>query len=190
MRSQPEPSPRRRRPVMEAGSSSSELAKIGGITPELLSFKGRWEASPCEHLVAHLALGILDDEPPLGPLEMKTMKAMTPTTTTAISEDHAGAPARRCRPNSRVPMRAVRQPRDDAAEDDERDAVADAALGDLLAQPHQEDGPAGQRHDGGDAEEAARRRADGPLARPRGRSAMPKACDRRQERPSDSACTG
>ena len=32
----------------------------------------------------------------------------------------------------------ARQARDDARQDDHRDAVADAALGDLLAEPHQE----------------------------------------------------
>src|SRR5204862_521001 len=39
----------------------------------------------------------------------------------------------------------VRQIGDDAGHDDQRDAVADAARGDLLAKPHQEDGAAGQR---------------------------------------------
>ena len=45
--------------------------------------------------------------------------------------------------------------RDDAGENDERNAVADAARGDLLAEPHQEDGAAGQRDDRRDAEEHA-----------------------------------
>ena len=45
----------------------------------------------------------------------------------------------------------------DAGEDDQRDAVADAALGDLLAQPHQEDGAGGERDDGGEDEARARR---------------------------------
>src|SRR5262245_15972449 len=49
----------------------------------------------------------------------------------------------------------MRQLRDDAGEDDERDAVADAARGDLLAEPHQEYGAAHQGNDGGDAEEPA-----------------------------------
>ena len=38
---------------------------------------------------------------------------------------------------------------DDAAEDDEGDAVADAVLGDELAQPDEEHGAGGHRHDGG-----------------------------------------
>ena len=49
----------------------------------------------------------------------------------------------------------ARQVGDDAREDDQRDAVADAAGGDLLAQPHQEHGAADQRDDAGDAEEPA-----------------------------------
>ena len=46
--------------------------------------------------------------------------------------------------------------RHDAGEDDQRNAVADAAAGDLLADPHQEDGAAGQRDHAVDAEEQAR----------------------------------
>ena len=45
---------------------------------------------------------------------------------------------------------------DDAHEDDERDTVADAAGGDLLAQPHQEHGAADQRDHARDDEEHAR----------------------------------
>ena len=44
--------------------------------------------------------------------------------------------------------RARGQALDDAREDDQRDAVADADLGDLLAEPHDEDGAGGQREDG------------------------------------------
>ena len=52
----------------------------------------------------------------------------------------------------------VRQVGDDAGHDDQRDAVADAARGDLLAEPHQEDGAAGQRDHRDQAEEQARDR--------------------------------
>jgi hypothetical protein len=45
--------------------------------------------------------------------------------------------------------------RDDAGEDDERNAVADATGGNLLAEPHQEDGAADERDDCGDTEEPA-----------------------------------
>ena len=40
----------------------------------------------------------------------------------------------------------ARQARDDAGDDDHGDAVADAAFGDLLAEPHDEDGAGGDRH--------------------------------------------
>src|SRR5262249_26902257 len=42
-----------------------------------------------------------------------------------------------------------------AREDDQRDAIANATRGDLLAKPHQENGPAAERNDGGDAEKPA-----------------------------------
>ena len=44
---------------------------------------------------------------------------------------------------------AARQADDDAGEDQQRHAVADAALSDLLAQPHDEGGAGGQSHDSG-----------------------------------------
>ena len=46
-----------------------------------------------------------------------------------------------------------RQFGDNARQNDQRDAVADAARGDLLAEPHQEHGAAGQRDRGREAEE-------------------------------------
>ena len=48
------------------------------------------------------------------------------------------APVRR---SSKVLRMAARQAHDDAGEDDQGDAVADAALGDLLAEPHDEGRP-------------------------------------------------
>ena len=42
---------------------------------------------------------------------------------------------------------AARQADYDAGEDEQRHAVADAALGDLLAQPHDESGAGGQGND-------------------------------------------
>ena len=46
----------------------------------------------------------------------------------------------------------VRDAGDDAGHDDERDAVADAVLVDLLAEPHQEHGADGHGQDGGEPE--------------------------------------
>ena len=50
----------------------------------------------------------------------------------------------------------VRQAHHDAGEDDQRHAVADAALGDLLTQPHDEGRAGGQREDGQQDEPDAR----------------------------------
>src|SRR6185295_5339192 len=55
----------------------------------------------------------------------------------------------------------------DAGEDDQRDAVADAALADLLAQPHDEGGAGGQRDHRQGAEGPARRRHQRRAARRR-----------------------
>src|SRR5262249_48455172 len=49
----------------------------------------------------------------------------------------------------------LRHTGDDAGEDDQRDAVADAALGDLLAEPHDEGGAGGEGDDGEEAEAPA-----------------------------------
>ncbi|MNS72530.1 hypothetical protein D3C72_1059450 [compost metagenome] len=50
----------------------------------------------------------------------------------------------------------ARQAGHDAGEDDQRHTVADAALGDLLADPHQEDRTGGQRNHGGEHKAHAR----------------------------------
>ena len=64
---------------------------------------------------------------------------------------------------------AARQADDDAGEDQQRHAVADAALGDLLAQPHDEGAAGGQRQHGHQDETEARvgdeRRAAGDVER-------------------------
>ena len=53
-----------------------------------------------------------------------------------------------------------RHARDDSGHDDQRNAVADAARGDLFAQPHQENRAAGERNHGGKPEREARRDHD------------------------------
>jgi hypothetical protein len=55
----------------------------------------------------------------------------------------------------KVSMTPAGQADDDAGEDDQRDAVADAALGDLLAQPHDEHRAGGERQDDHQAEAPA-----------------------------------
>jgi hypothetical protein len=136
------------------GSSSSEEAKIGGMTPAVLSLSGRCEVSPLRHPVALLALGILDEEAPLGPLHEHDEGDHGDR-----HDDDAEDQEDRQLPGPAELQRAGKrrgQFGHDAGENDQRDAVADAARGDLLAQPHQEDGAAGQRDHGADAEEPAR----------------------------------
>ena len=53
---------------------------------------------------------------------------------------------------------AAGKPRDDADRDDERNAVADASLGDLIAQPHQKQRARGQRQHRDNAEGSSRDR--------------------------------
>jgi len=76
------------------------------------------------------------------------MNTIKPTTATDIARKMTMktveiAPVR---PNSRVEARACGRLADDAGEDDQRDPIADAARGDLLAEPHQKDSAAGERH--------------------------------------------
>ena len=86
---------------------------------------------------------------------MKTTKAITATTITSTPRMTTGLSAP-VRPWVRNCASAAGSLGDDADEDDQRDAVADAARGDLLAEPHQEHRAADQRDDAGDAEEPAR----------------------------------
>src|SRR5690606_6039208 len=107
-----------------------------------------------EHAVADLPLRILDQQPALRALE-EDDDGNQPDGQHDDGEDDAG----RQRAGSAELQRAGYgggQTRHDAGEDDERDAVADAARGDLLAQPHQEHGAADQRNDGRNPEEPAR----------------------------------
>ena len=105
-------------------------------------------------LVADLALGVVDQDLPL----------------TALDEAHGPGDHHDSRRNQergkgmhrtgahqlQHPGNGVRESRGDAGEDDDRDAVAQATLGHLLAEPHQEHGARHQRDDGGEAEHQAR----------------------------------
>ena len=44
-------------------------AKIGGMTPAMLSFSGRWLLCACVHRAALLALGVVDRDAPLAALD-------------------------------------------------------------------------------------------------------------------------
>ena len=77
---------------------------------------------------------------------MKTMNSDHATAMTAMSSEETDPTSCPCWATPRSGTMA-RQDRHDAGEDDQRDAVADAARCDLLAEPHQEHGAAGQGHD-------------------------------------------
>ena len=96
-----------------------------------------------EHLVADLALRILHHDAALGALHEHDER----DDADAQDEESDDEPGRHGAGAAELQKRGerVRQVGDDAGEDDQRDAVADAARRDLLAEPHQEHGAAGQR---------------------------------------------
>ena len=57
------------KPATVAGSSSSDEAKIGGMTPDGVELQRQVRGVALEHAVADLALRILDQQPALGALE-------------------------------------------------------------------------------------------------------------------------
>ena len=77
---------------------------------------------------------------------MITATAAMATTAKAMNDAMFGA--------ARNALDGARRLAHDAGEDDEADAVADAALGDQLADPHEDDRPGGQRGDLGQGLEA------------------------------------
>ena len=79
-----------------------------------------------------------------------TVSTMMPTTRRPLTD--AGAAA------FEQLADALRQARDDAGHDDQRHAVADTAAGDLLADPHQEQGAADEADGAGNLEQQARHR--------------------------------
>ncbi len=106
-----------------------------------------------EHAVAHLSLRVLHQEPPLRSLHKDDDGDHDDRHEQQTDDQRGGEralPAEfECADQSRWQLG------DNAGENDQRDAVADAARRDLLAEPHQEHGAADQRDDGGDAEEPA-----------------------------------
>ena len=152
------------------GSSSSEEAKIGGMTPEVLSLSGRCEDWPSNMRLPTWRLGYWISSRRWA-RSMNTMKAIDRDHHDDDREDEAGRQRALTAEFERAGDRR-RQARDDARQDDQRNAVADAARGDLLAEPHQEHGAAGERDDRRDAEEPARDRLT-TLPEPSSPMAMP-----------------
>src|SRR5690349_8680883 len=105
------------------------------------------------HFHADLALRILDQQSALGAFH-KDDKGNDGESHDKDAENEEGRHLARPAEFEKT-SEAIGKPGDDSRENDERGAVAYAARGDLLAEPHQEDGPAGQRDDGTRPEEDA-----------------------------------
>src|SRR5712671_136764 len=101
-----------------------------------VQLEGQVAALPGVHPAAHLALGIVHGDAPLGALDVHAETGHAEHDRHQRDREHGlHLPvAHRLEGAAERP----REPRHDAGEDDHGDAVADAALGDLLAQPHQE----------------------------------------------------
>ncbi len=123
------------------------------MTPEVLSLSGRCERSDCDHAIADLTLGILHRDLSQRPLH-EDDEGDDDQRHRDNAENHEGRHLPGAPELERLADRRG-QARHDAGKDDERDAIADAPRGDLLAEPHQEDGAAGQRDHRRDAEEPA-----------------------------------
>ncbi len=108
---------------------------------------------PAELLPADHALGVVDRDSALGALEEADDRGHEHCDE---GDDQEARRLNLAHPDLLERQdQGVRQVRDDAREDDERDAVADAALGDLLTEPHQEGGAGGQREHRHEAEAPA-----------------------------------
>ena len=91
------------------------------------------------HPAADHALGVLDRDPALALLDEDDRRRSRRARGTASSPRRPG-PGSSTRPGCRSG-----RPDDDRGEDHQRDAVADAALGDQLADPHQQHAAGGER---------------------------------------------
>ena len=129
------------------------MAKIGGMTPAVLILIGRWQRSCCmPRAVWRLGYWISTRR------WARSMKQMNRTRAIGQGDDandHHGA--HRTGAAAFEQLRdALREPGDDAGHDDQRNAVADAAAGDLLTDPHQEQGAADEADGAGDLEQQSR----------------------------------
>ena len=117
-----------------------------------------------EHAVALLAFRVLHQDPALRPLHEHDHHHDRDRH--QQEEDDENRRQRASAAEFQGRGQGVRQIGDNSGHDDQRDAVANAARGDLLAQPHQEHGAAGQRDHRNEAEEQPRidHRALGPGA--------------------------
>ena len=125
-----------------------ELAKMTGMTPPELTLRGRRVDWPPIILRPTMRLaywtGMRRSE-----RSTKTMKATTAIMPAMRTMMAMGVKAPQARVASLLVevFNAARQADDDAGEDEQAHAVADAALGDLLTQPHDEGGAGGEGDD-------------------------------------------
>jgi hypothetical protein len=123
-----------------------ELAKMTGMTPPEFTFSGRWLDWPPimrrPTMRRALWMGMRRSE--------RSTKTMNATTAIIIASKSSN-----CHDGERAPgvgldlliqlAHTARQAGHDAGEDQQAHAVADAAIGNLLAQPHDERRARGQR---------------------------------------------
>jgi hypothetical protein len=122
------------------GISSSDEAKIGGMHAGDVDLDRQVAALRLHHAACRLSLRILDRNASLSALD-EADEEHRPTARTTIADTskrvHSAGPA------AFEQLGDVQGKRgNDARHDDERHAVADSAAGDLLANPHQEQGSA------------------------------------------------
>ena len=142
---------------VEAGNGGRQQQQRGGEDRRDdaggVELERQMRGLPLEHLVANLALRILDQQPALRALHEHD-EGDHDDGHDDHQQDQAGRQRALAAQLKHVGDRR-RQFSDDAGQDDQRNAVADAARGDLLTQPHQEHCAAGQRHRGREQEEHA-----------------------------------
>ena len=140
-------------PASVAGNARIDEAKITGMTPPVFTFSGMCVLDPpyIRRPTSRFAYCTVTRRWP------RSMKMIAATTTTIITSSSSRRMSPICpvRSWSNVVSTARGRPHDDAREDDERHPVADAALGDLLAQPHDEARARRQREHGHQAEAPA-----------------------------------
>ena len=116
---------------------------MGGITPAVFTRRGEIAHPSLRHLLSHHAAGVLNRNSPLPPLDeddaeqhdcCEEKKEDDRENRELVGTDQVGQLGE---PGGNA--------HDDSGEYDERDAVSDAPLGDLLAQPHDEGGARCQR---------------------------------------------
>ena len=127
------------------GSSNSDEAKIGGMTPAVFSLSGRCEDSPWNMRLPICRFGYWTSNSTLRTLHENDKRDHED------GHDDDGKNERRGQSALAAEFKRSddggRKFSDDPGENDQRNTVADAACGDLFTEPHQEHGAANERDD-------------------------------------------